>query len=237
MMGWQRLDTGHEECRKIMEREFEEKERLEKEKGREDRLRDRYQRASTIPFETFKSMNFDSFRTTPGNRRAIEVLNIWKPTDSWGVLLQGNPGVGKSHLLFALANKWIEQGVGFLFENVSEMFDTLRAGYDKGTYKEEMNRIQSTEVLVMDDLGSEKPSEWVEEKLFQVLDHRVMHSKPTFFTTNCKSSDLKNKLHERITSRIKDMATVVVVGGEDWRNKKYEDRLTEIEKRIAEGKK
>jgi len=188
--------------------------------------------ACNVPENLLKSKTFLNFRVNDGNKKAFDTFSVWEPTDTWGIMLQGNAGVGKSHLLYAFMNKCAEMQLAVFFMNCSDMFDMLKSGYTDNSFEEKMDRLKDVEVLVLDDIGVEKPSEWIEEKLFQLLNHRITNKLPTFLSTNCSQKDLKARLHERITSRIKEAAVVVTVDGSDMRNKIYESRLDIIKSRI-----
>ena len=177
---------------------------------------------------------FDNFKVTSGNKKAFDTFSVWDVKDTWGIMLQGNAGVGKSHLLYAFMNKCAEMQKAVFFMNVSDMFDMLKSGYTDNSFEGKMYRLKTVDVLVLDDIGVEKPSEWIEEKLFQLLNHRITNELPTFLSTNCSQKDLKARLHERITSRIKEATIVVTVEGDDMRNRIYENRLQDIRMRINE---
>ena len=230
-MYWTKIINGHEDCIKaIDERLLMEKEREIAEKTQ--RKIESMFRSCNIPEHIVKSRKFENFDINSDNERAFSILTTWSPSDKWGVFLQGTAGTGKSHLLIALANKWMKKQHPAFFMNVSDMFDDLKSGYSDNSYQIKMQTLKNVEILILDDIGTEKPTDWVEEKLFQLLNHRMNEGLATFFSSNCTLMDLKTRLHERITSRIKEMSVVVPLNGKDMRNIVYEQRLIEIEQRL-----
>lgn len=72
---------------------------------------------------------------------------------------------------------------------------------------------------MLDDIGAEKPTEWVRETLFSLIDFRYQNNKPIIFTSNFHLSNLENKLGKPIISRIVEMCRVIKLDGEDFRLK------------------
>jgi DNA replication protein DnaC len=135
------------------------------------------------------------------------------------LLLAGNVGSGKSHLAFAIANALLARGVGVYWETVPELLDALRAGFGDGSYTDRLQLMQRVPVLILDDLGTENSTQWVSEKLFQLLNHRYMKNSPTVVTTNLDVDDPEVKLSARIRSRLLDrsLSTVVRLPAGDYR--------------------
>lgn len=83
--------------------------------------------------------------------------------------------------------------------------------------RELLHRCRRDEAVIMDDIGAQKPSDWVEEQLFSLIDLRYRMQRTTIFTTNCTLKQLENQIGYRCVSRIMEMCEGVRVGGEDWR--------------------
>jgi len=122
-----------------------------------------------------------------------------------GLYLCGGVGTGKTHLAVALLNELIRKSrVPSLFVTVPELLDNLRGTYDNPgrNLDEWMDAVKNAEFLVLDDLGSEKPTPWVQERIFVIVNHRYRESLPTVFTSNIGPMDLAAQLGERTASRI-----------------------------------
>ena len=227
---WRR--QGHDVCDKTIaskKAEIENQERIERD---QKLLADKFKNAN-VPFAVASKKTFDGFEITPQNERAFKSMSYWSPSDSYGLMLGGDPGLGKSHLFLAFAVKWIKEGHRVYFLNCSDMFDDLKAGYNDNTYQQKMDMLKQVDILMIDDLGAERPTEWVEEKLFQILNDRMNNERHTFFSTNCSLDEIGNKFHERVISRIREMAVVIPITGEDYRRKKYRSNANDLAKQIS----
>ncbi len=121
------------------------------------------------------------------------------------LLFEGGYGAGKTHLSAAIANHRLEQGDSVLFITTPDLLDHLRATYAPNSeegYDQLFERVRNTRLLILDDLGTENPSAWAQEKLFQLFNHRSMFKLPTIITTN---ADVE-RLDGRIKSRLLDQA-------------------------------
>lgn len=141
------------------------------------------------------------------------------PDGRW-LVLEGTYGTGKTHLAAAVGNTRLERGDWVLFITAPDLLDHLRGSYSSTaemSYNETFERLRDTELLIIDDLGVENPSEWAQEKLFQLLDYRYAHRKHTVITTN---RDI-DSLDPRIRSRLLDTQVIanVKIDAPDYRNR------------------
>jgi DNA replication protein DnaC len=154
--------------------------------------------------------------------KVMDYIINWKENREAGrgVYFCGDVGTGKTHLAVAVMNELIKRKrVPSLFVTVPELLDNLRGTYnDPGRNLDEwMDAVKNAEFLVLDDLGSEKPTEWVRERLFVVINHRYREQLPTLFTSNIGPKDLAAQLGERTASRIIAMCDWISLEGEDYR--------------------
>lgn len=160
---------------------------------------------------------FETFHVEQGNQRAHQAIDAWTYSKT-GILLYGPPGRGKSHLMASFAKKWIDMGMNVAFQNMSVLLALLRRGYEDDLFNDRLRFISSqAQILILDDLGAEKPTAWGEEKLYMTIDTRLCSELPLFVTTNCTDKELEEKFHPRILSRLREMCSWVEVGGRDWR--------------------
>lgn len=134
------------------------------------------------------------------------------------MLLLGGYGCGKTHLAAAIANARLAAGQPVLFVNAPDLLDHLRATFGPGSeisYDEQFDRIRNIPLLVIDDLGSESPTQWAQEKFYQILNHRYNAGLPTVVTTNVELE----RIEPRIRSRLVDMDLVrkIVIDVPDYR--------------------
>src|ERR671916_217508 len=106
-----------------------------------------------------------------------------------------------------------------LFVTVPELLDNLREAYNKPgrNLDEWMDAVQNADFLILDDLGSERVTDWVRERIFVIVNHRYRESLPTIFTSNIGPKDLAQQLGERTASRIIAMCDWIALEGEDYR--------------------
>jgi len=132
--------------------------------------------------------------------------------------LIGNWGVGKTHLLAASVNEALKNGVGAVFFSVPWLLQTIRDDLFSNRPIGVMDIVCEVEYLALDDLGKEKATETVQEKLFMILDRREISGLRTSITSNYDPDTLRNeKVDGAIVSRLLGMCEVIFVDGPDHR--------------------
>jgi DNA replication protein DnaC len=140
-------------------------------------------------------------------RAAFERCRAFAEHPEKWLLLTGTYGCGKTHLAAAIANQCLVHGKPVLFLNTPDLLDYLRETYAPSadsTYSERFDEIRTAPLLVLDDLGTESPTNWAIEKLYQILNYRYNARLPTVITTN---KDLKD-IDQRVASRLSDAEIV-----------------------------
>lgn len=150
------------------------------------------------------------------------------PAVDRGLCLVGPPGIGKTHIAAAVLRKVVvEKAVRGLFCDVRELLKTIRSTYNPVVRTAEMDvlrPVMEAELLVLDDLGAEKPSEWVEETMNLIVNTRYNERLPTLFTTNYLDTNddadldsLKARVGFRLHSRLHEMCEFLEYDGGDYR--------------------
>lgn len=117
-------------------------------------------------------------------------------TFSEGLFIHGETGSGKTHLLGCMANHLIENNVETIYIVYADLLDRIRETFgDDRTETESsiIRKINSAKVLLIDDLGMEKNSEFAQKYLGQIIDHRYRNMLPTIITSNFTLSELKDR--------------------------------------------
>ena len=143
-----------------------------------------------------------------------------------GLLLCGQVGTGKSFLAACIANELINQGTPCLMTNFSRIISRVseKFGGDQ-KYLDDLNRF---DLLIIDDLGAERDTEFTWEKVMNVIDARYRAGLPLIITTNFGPKDFADRgdiRRQRVFSRLKEMCILLEIKGTDRRSKKMQDKL------------
>lgn len=139
-----------------------------------------------------------------------------------GLLLWGDVGTGKSYVAACIANALISQGIPALMTSATKINNELFHQQDKNKYLETLNYYQ---LLIIDDLGVERKTDFAMENLFTVIDERYKSNKPLIITTNLTLEQMENPTlmdHKRIYDRILEKCTPLAFDGS---NKRRERRI------------
>ncbi|HUK69046.1 MAG TPA: ATP-binding protein [Streptosporangiaceae bacterium] len=158
----------------------------------------------------------------PRFRKTIDVpagICDWAADGTCGLSIVGPVGTGKTQLAFAAAVLWLRRTGTWppLVFRATTLFDSLRGGYSGDQHQTLIGDCQQAPLLVLDDLGAEKPSEWTAERLYEIIDDRYASQRPVIITSNVKTRELAGYTGERVASRLTEMCVTVPLIGDDRR--------------------
>jgi len=160
------------------------------------------------------------------------VLNYKQSEFKKGLFLYGSMGSGKTFALCAIANELAKRGISCAVVYFPELIAGIKASFNGETNNNDLTveKLRNVPVLMLDDLGSESVTSWMrDEVLGRILNHRMMHELPTFFTSNFNFEQLeihytqttRNEYEPvkaaRILERIKALATPIELVGRNYR--------------------
>jgi DNA replication protein DnaC len=170
-------------------------------------------------------------------RRFVESYPL--ETAGTGLLLTGSIGVGKTHLAVGILQSLVaERGATGLFYDYRDLLKQVQNSYNatvRETELEVLRPVFEAEVLVLDELGAAKPTDWVWDTVAHILNTRYNDRRTTIITTNyanlgplgtetgprglMREETLGDRIGERMRSRLQEMCVVVEMQGEDFRQK------------------
>ena len=133
------------------------------------------------------------------------------------LLIFGGYGSGKTHLAAAIANSLIDRGIPVLFATYADHLEHIREEFDKTGKRMYLSKMKNTPMLVLDDVGKEKLTDWAKEIMFSVINYRYEHKLPFVLTTNLNESQLGNHIGGAVYSRMCEMCSAVTTKGGDHR--------------------
>lgn len=208
------------------EQDAEEKAKEEKAKKI---LKERHRRESA-GLQMGRIPSFRAYVTdTDGRREALKKVQEWAQNPTKNLVLEGSNHTGKTHLITAATNELSRRGVYVRMALISTIYSTIKEAYDRGApeylYKEIYTK---PDILVIDDLGKERVTDWTVSTLFDLIDARYRNGKVTAITTNYNRKSLVEKLTVdgdvskakaivcRIYGGAHDGADVVTMNWEEW---------------------
>jgi DNA replication protein DnaC len=186
----------------------------------------------------FQACEFDTYVPQSFNQGKVKTMAVNYAADypllddemfrERSLLFTGGAGRGKTHLAVAILKGLLKKGVPCLFVDFHELLTEIRGSYDEISQTSEyeiLRPIIAVEVLLLDDLGSIRMTDWMQDTVFHIINLRYNHRKPVIVTTNLvmepsrgmPQETLQDRLGYRVVSRLYEMCTSLELDGPDYR--------------------
>lgn len=222
--------------------ESEERERIQKQKDYEEEMRriERLKVASLMDAK-LKSATLKTFTQKEDNQKLYTIVKNYVDNfetfykSNRGLLFWGTVGTGKSYAAACIANELLNRKTPVVMTSFVKVLQVIQDNTENET--EFVNRLCAARLLIIDDLGTERNTDYALEKVYNVIDSRYRTGKPLILTTNLNLQDMQmtqDIRYQRIYDRIFEMCHPVMVNGTSWRINQAKERFNET-KMLLEG--
>jgi len=182
--------------------------------------------------ERFKNASLATFEMRKGAEQAFKLAEVYvKEFDEWkdeSLMFWGVPGNGKSHLAAAIANELDKQGKIVVFISMSELLKKIKSTFNresKETEEQILRAVLKCDLLILDDIGAEKITDWVEETIFYIVDGRYKRRMPILATSNLEPKELADQIGKRSYDRLIEMSQPIENKATSYRREKARMRM------------
>lgn len=221
-----------------------EEERLKKEQMQKEEEMRSIQRTkvSSMMDDTFRTACFANYQIRNGNERHLKVAKKYCIEFSkmyernQGLLFWGTVGTGKSYTAACIANYLLEANTSVVMTSFVRILQEMQ-GFDREREETFTNKLNSVKLLIIDDLGAERSTDYALEKVYGIIDNRYRAKKPLILTTNLTLQQMQEATdirYARIYDRIFEMCYPMEFSGVSWRKREAAQRYEETRK-ILEG--
>ena len=185
--------------------------------------------------ETFEQFRLDYYPDAYDPKLGVSIRGIMEKTfqtcrkyahtfteKSGNLLFSGDTGLGKTFLSACIARTVADRGYSVVYESAGHLFAKLERAKFSGdeNAREEIKKYSACDLLIIDDLGTEMPGQFITSALYTLVNDRLLAGKPMIISTNLNSDDLAKRYSSQIASRLRGSFLRVAFLGDDIRVKK-----------------
>lgn len=198
-------------------------------------------RSESLMDERLAGATFDSSEITTKNAKNMKLCRAYvKRFDEMmaknqGLLFYGGVGTGKTHAAACIANALLEKRVPVVMTSFVKLLDAMQGFAEKD--EQMIARLNRPKLLIIDDLGTERNSDYALEKVYNIIDSRYRAKKPVILTTNISMEEMKDtsdRRYMRIYDRIFEMCFPMQFVGGSWRRKEANRRWNDMKSLMEE---
>lgn len=228
------------QCRCDREQEAEEKrkQKLAEEQEEISRLK-----SMSLMDEKVRDSKFESFKVNSENERNLKICKRYAGAfgemqeKNQGLLFWGNPGTGKTFAAACIANYLLEQKEPVVMTSFVKLISELQRLNGDEDEEDIIRRLNRASLLIIDDLGAERSTDYALERVYNIVDSRYRARKPMLLTTNLSLREMQSTTdirYARIYDRVFEVCYPVEFKGRSWRYEEAARRYDEMEK-LLEG--
>ena len=161
-----------------------------------------------------KDYKFDNFKVTGTNKKEVEIAKDYTEKcinykQENGLIITGNSGVGKTHLAASISNELIKKDMLVLMGRLTSLLDMIKETFKDNSKSENelIDLFSNLDMIVIDDLGTEKISQWALDKLYTIIENRNENKLPIIITTRFNKQTLLNRFYQ---SNDKELSEAII---------------------------
>ena len=221
------------------EREEEEREKRKEEAAKDMEKIQRLRNASLLD-EKLRGATFDAFKLTKYNERNLKLCRRYAMKfdqmveKDQGLIFWGSVGTGKSFAAACIANYLLDRKVPVVMTSFVKLLEVFQSGRDEETSI--LNRLGYAKLVIFDDLGAERGTDYALEKVYNIVDSRYRKSLPMILTTNLTIEEMKSEVdmrYRRIYDRVFETCYPMQFTGPSWRMKEASRRYKDMEELLG----
>lgn len=221
------------------EREEEEREKRKEEAAKDMEKIQRLRNASLLD-EKLRGATFGAFKVTKYNERNLKLCRRYAMKfdqmveKDQGLIFWGSVGTGKSFAAACIANYLLDRKVPVVMTSFVKLLEVFQSGRDEETSI--LNRLGYAKLVIFDDLGAERGTDYALEKVYNIVDSRYRKSLPMILTTNLTIEEMKSEVdmrYRRIYDRVFETCYPMQFTGPSWRMKEASRRYKDMEELLG----